>query len=116
MGHITLDERESVVALGEYVGRKAKPAFDFAFIDGCHWFQCALTDLWLTSRLLSPSGVIAIDDLWMPAIQRAIEYATKTSGSKSLRPAHGAARTASPSFKSRTMQVNEIGSTSQTLR
>lgn len=80
MGHITLDERESVVALGEYVGQRPKPAFDFAFIDGCHWFECALTDLWLTSRLLSPAGVIAIDDLWMPAIQRALEYATKNLG------------------------------------
>ncbi|MCA9271433.1 MAG: class I SAM-dependent methyltransferase [Phycisphaerales bacterium] len=79
-GHITLDERESVVALAEYVGRTPKPSFDFAFIDGCHWFECALTDLWLTSRLVSPGGVIAIDDLWMPAIQRALEYATGNLG------------------------------------
>lgn len=80
MTHITLDERESVVALGDYVGRKEKPAFDFVFIDGCHWFECALTDLWLTSRLLAPGGVIAIDDLWMPAIQRVLQYATGNLG------------------------------------
>ena len=80
MPHITLDERESVVALGDCVGRKDKPAFDFALIDGCHWFECALTDLWLTSRLLSPGGVIALDDLWMPAIRRALEYATGNLG------------------------------------
>lgn len=77
---ITLDERESVVALGDYVGRKPRPAFDFAFIDGCHWFECALTDLWLTSRLLAPGGVIAIDDLWMPAVKRALEYAAGNLG------------------------------------
>lgn len=80
MQHITLDERESIVALGQYVGQDPKPSFDFAFIDGCHWFECALTDLWLTSRLMAPDGVIAIDDLWMPAIQRTLEYATGNLG------------------------------------
>ena len=80
LDRIALDERESVVALGEYVGRNPKPSFDFVFIDGCHWFECALSDLWLTSRLIAPGGVVAIDDLWMPAIQRALEYATKNLG------------------------------------
>lgn len=71
---VTLDERESVVALAERLA--AGRTLDVALIDGCHWFECALIDLVLLARIVRPGGVIAIDDTWMPAVQDAVAYAT----------------------------------------
>lgn len=71
---VTVDQRESVIALPEWIA--AGRTRDFAFIDGCHWFECALIDLALLARIVRPGGTVAVDDPWMPAVADAITYAT----------------------------------------
>ncbi len=44
-------------------------AVRFAFIDGAHLFDTALVDAFLVDKLLPVGGVIALHDLWMPALQ-----------------------------------------------
>jgi predicted O-methyltransferase YrrM len=72
---VTLDERESVIVLAEWLARGR--ACDFAIIDGCHWFECALADIALLARIVRPGGVVAVDDLWMPAVEAAVGYALR---------------------------------------
>lgn len=72
---VRVDERESVVALAECLARG--DVFDFAFVDGCHWFECAMIDVCLLCRLVRPGGTIAVDDPWMPAVSDAVSYCTK---------------------------------------
>lgn len=69
----TIDERESAIALPEWIA--ASRTCDFAFIDGCHWFECALIDLTLLARIVRTGGTVAVDDPWMPAVADAIAYA-----------------------------------------
>lgn len=73
-GRVRVEERESVVALAAMLERGER--FDFAFVDGCHWFECALVDVSLLCRLVVPGGVIAVDDTWMPAVRDAVAYCT----------------------------------------
>jgi predicted O-methyltransferase YrrM len=47
---------------------------DFAFIDGAHLFDFALLDFFYIDRLLRVGGIVAFDDLWMPAIRRVISF------------------------------------------
>lgn len=47
---------------------------DFAFIDGAHWFDFALVDFFYVNRMLSVGGLVAFDDLWMPAVRRVISF------------------------------------------
>lgn len=70
---VTIDERESMVALPEWIS--ARRRCDLAFIDGCHWFECALIDLTLLARIVRPGGTVAVDDPWMPPVADAIAYA-----------------------------------------
>jgi predicted O-methyltransferase YrrM len=49
--------------------------FDFAFIDGVHTFDYALTDFFLVDKVLKPGGVVVFDDAPMPAIAKVIRYA-----------------------------------------
>jgi predicted O-methyltransferase YrrM len=72
---VKIDERESVVALSQCLERGE--VFDFAFVDGCHWFECALIDVSMLCRLVRPGGVIAVDDTWMHAVSDAVSYCTK---------------------------------------
>jgi len=72
---VKIDEREPVVALGQCLERG--DVFDFAFVDGCHWFECALIDVSMLCRLVRPGGVIAVDDPWMPAVRDAVSYCVK---------------------------------------
>jgi hypothetical protein len=47
---------------------------DFAFIDGAHQFDYALTDFFLVDRLLRTGGLIVFDDTWLPSIQRVCRF------------------------------------------
>lgn len=47
---------------------------DFAFIDGAHWFDFALVDFFYVNRMLSVGGLVAFDDLWMPAVRRVVSF------------------------------------------
>jgi len=48
--------------------------FDFLFVDGRHFFDIALTEFTLGAELCSMGGYIAFHDMWLPAIQRAVEF------------------------------------------
>jgi len=54
--------------------------FDFILVDGGHWFENAFIDLFFALRLVRPGGLVAIDDLWMPAVKHAVRYATTNLG------------------------------------
>jgi predicted O-methyltransferase YrrM len=49
----------------------------FVFIDGAHHFDAALVDFSLADRVLDKDGVIILDDLWMPALQRVVSFLEK---------------------------------------
>lgn len=76
--HIALD---SALALPRLILEER--TFDFALVDGGHLFENAFIDLHFATRLVRPGGLIALDDLWMPAIQAALDYFTSNVG---LRP------------------------------
>jgi predicted O-methyltransferase YrrM len=48
--------------------------FEFIFIDGSHHFDDALADFMLSSEVCLPGGCIVFDDMWLPAIQRAVSF------------------------------------------
>lgn len=48
--------------------------FDFAFIDGSHFFDYTLVDFFYIDKLLSVDKFVVFDDLWMPAIRKVIHY------------------------------------------
>lgn len=52
----------------------AKKQFDFAFIDGWHTFDHTLIDLFYLNRVLKVGGIILIDDVGMPGINKVIRY------------------------------------------
>jgi predicted O-methyltransferase YrrM len=61
--HLALAELE---ALGTRI--------DFAFIDGWHAFDSALTDFFHVYRLLSLGGVVVFDDPFFPGVHEACRY------------------------------------------
>lgn len=48
--------------------------FGVVFHDGSHLYDELTTDLFFIDRLLPVGGILAIDDLWMPAIRRAVSF------------------------------------------
>lgn len=48
--------------------------FDFVFHDGSHLFDGLLTDLYFINRMMPAGGLLVIDDLWMPAVRRAVSF------------------------------------------
>jgi predicted O-methyltransferase YrrM len=71
-------EEESQLALPRLVteGRE----FDFAFVDGDHRFEGVFLDLYFTTRLVRPGGLVVVDDMWMPAVRTAVAYVEKNLG------------------------------------
>jgi len=51
--------------------------FDFAFVDGCHLFDCVFTDLFYLGQLVKKNGIIFIDDYDKPAIRKATTFFIK---------------------------------------
>lgn len=51
-------------------GRRAQ----YAYIDGSHLFDYALSDFCLTDQLLDVGGMVLLDDLWMPSVQRVVAF------------------------------------------
>ena len=47
---------------------------NFGFIDGWHTFDHTLIDFFYINRMLEPGGVIIIDDVQMPAVNKAVRY------------------------------------------
>lgn len=48
--------------------------FDFIFIDGDHRFDGVMIDIYGAARAISPGGVIALDDMWMPSVRTAVSF------------------------------------------
>ena len=70
---VRLIEKRSEVALPElWTGGER---YDFAFVDGAHWFENVFIDLVFLARMVEPGGLIVVDDTWMPAIRTAVSYA-----------------------------------------
>lgn len=75
---VTVIEEDSVTALPRMIAEQER--FDFAFVDGSHWFENVFLDLVCMARLVKPGGAIVVDDLWMPAVQHAVAYAVTNLG------------------------------------
>lgn len=67
-----LIEDFSEFALPELVKKGIRA--NFGFIDGWHTFDHTLIDFFYINRMLETGGVIVIDDVQMPAINKAIRY------------------------------------------
>lgn len=47
---------------------------DFAFVDGWHLFDFTLIDFYYIDKLLQVGGHVAFDDLWLPAVRKAVSF------------------------------------------
>lgn len=67
-----LIEKPSEIALPTLLA--AGTTFQFALVDGWHTFDQTLLDLFYVNRLLEVGGIVAIDDLHMHGVRRAVRY------------------------------------------
>jgi predicted O-methyltransferase YrrM len=67
-----LIEKGSEIALPELLAKGEK--FDFGFIDGYHTFDHTLLDAFYLVKMLNIGGMLIIDDVQMPAINKCIRY------------------------------------------
>lgn len=74
-------ELESLVELRETYSHRALPELEregvrtqFAFIDGSHLFDYALSDFLCVDRILDVGGLIAFDDSDWPSVRQAIRF------------------------------------------
>ena len=65
-------ENLSVHALSGLIQKDEE--FDFVFIDGGHRFDEVIVDFYLADLLVRPGAIIALDDMWMPAVQTATNF------------------------------------------
>jgi predicted O-methyltransferase YrrM len=65
-------EAHSYEALPKLLQKGAQ--FDFVFIDGSHLFDYVLVDFFLIDKMLRVGGYVAFDDIWMPAVRRAVSF------------------------------------------
>lgn len=68
----TLLERGSEFALPDLCEQGMR--FDFGFIDGWHTFDHTLLDFFYINRMLSVGGIVVIDDICMPGINKCVRY------------------------------------------
>jgi predicted O-methyltransferase YrrM len=67
---VTLHATPDYVALPQLLQRQER--YDLAFVDGMHAFDYVLLDFFYLDRMLRPGGYLVFDDLWMPAVRKAI--------------------------------------------
>lgn len=70
--HFRLIEDRSYLALPQLC--RDGEHFDLVFIDGSHIFDFILIDFFYADRMLEVGGLVAFDDLWMPAVRKIISY------------------------------------------
>lgn len=75
---VELVAADSRFALPDLVRQRRR--YDLAFIDGDHRFDGALIDLIYCSRLVRPGGLLIVDDYDMPAVAKAVSYASSNLG------------------------------------
>jgi predicted O-methyltransferase YrrM len=54
--------------------QREKTRAQFVYIDGSHLFDYALSDFCLSGSILDIGGVVLIDDVWMPAVARVVDF------------------------------------------
>ncbi|MGH7243473.1 MAG: class I SAM-dependent methyltransferase [Phycisphaerales bacterium] len=59
---------------------EAGAKFGFIFIDGGHLFDNVFVDTFYAIRLAQPGSLIALDDRWMPSVQKAAAFFTSNMG------------------------------------
>jgi predicted O-methyltransferase YrrM len=69
---VELIEEPSQLALPGLAARGQR--FDFAFIDGWHTFDHTLIDFFYCDWMLEPGGVVMLDDVSFPAIDRVVRF------------------------------------------
>lgn len=75
--------RPSYLALPALVEEGAR--FQLAFIDGRHLFDYLLVDLFFTDLLLDPQGLVVLDDVDRPELERAARFFETNRGFTRLR-------------------------------
>lgn len=65
-------EVPSELALPKLLSEKKK--FDFGFIDGWHTFDHTLIDFFYLNRMINVGGVIVIDDVGLPSVNKFMRY------------------------------------------
>ena len=64
----------SEFALPQLLREKGEGHFDFALIDGMHTMDHTLLDMFYMTRLLKVGGLLVVDDVNMPPVNRAVRY------------------------------------------
>ena len=54
-----------------------KERLDFAYLDGKHLMDWVLMEFFFIDKMLEPGGHIAFDDLWLPAVRKAVSFILK---------------------------------------
>lgn len=67
-----LIEKLSEIALPQLL--ENEESFDFALIDGWHTFDHTLLDFFYLEKLIKPGGIIGIDDIQLPGINKVVRY------------------------------------------
>jgi predicted O-methyltransferase YrrM len=60
---------------------------DFAFIDGWHLFDYTLVDFYYIDKMLKVGGHVAFDDLWLPAVRKAVWFVLRNKPYRLVRTA-----------------------------
>jgi predicted O-methyltransferase YrrM len=77
-GLVEHDEEESQLTLPRLVSNGR--SFDLAFVDGNHRFDGVFLDLVYLGRLLTPGGIVFLDDYQLPAVARAASFCLTNLG------------------------------------
>jgi len=78
----------SVTALTDLCKQGVKAGY--IYIDGAHNFDYALVDFFCSNRLLDVGGILILDDMWMPPIQKVASFIrTNISGYQEIPTAVG---------------------------
>jgi predicted O-methyltransferase YrrM len=56
------------------------PRVQFAFIDASHLFDLSMLDFVLVDKLLDVNGVVALHDMWMPALRKLVRFVLLNRG------------------------------------
>jgi hypothetical protein len=77
-GLLELHEEESELALPQFVSQGRR--FDLAVVDGNHRFDGVFLDLVYLGRLVRNGGIVFVDDLQLPAVERAVGFCATNLG------------------------------------
>jgi predicted O-methyltransferase YrrM len=72
INYVHLIEKPSEIALPQLLSEGQR--FDLAFIDGWHTFDHALVDFFYIDKMMNVNGVVVIDDISMPSLNKLARY------------------------------------------